>query len=340
VGGIFGLLFSSSLVRGAAAVTAIGIVALFVSGSLTSNVDTASAQVLEPGSYVELQGVVTEASAPHNGVVTVRVQAEFGDVVVDLNADGVIDEGGVSRAVSSLRKGDALVVAGQVGFDRSVAASRLAFAATAAGEKKAAVKALKALPDGFEGVVTTVAISADGTTGTAVVEDKAGQRFVVPVTAETAATLLNQAASAVGSKVTLKSQDGKGAAGVSLEVKGEANAAVSHPLPPEVPTPPARRPGIEQREPTTTPFRPTGTPGGTALPGGTPRGTKEPATPTQAARATGDTRPATPGPSGVPGATRTITPVPRTVVPPAPRTITPGVKPSTPPQTQRTPTGR
>lgn len=339
--GLFGMLFASSLVRGAAVVTVIGAIALFLSQSLTTNVDTASAQVLEPGSYVELQGIVTAAGAPHDGVVTVRLQAEFGEVEVDLNADGVVDDGGEARPVSSLRKGDGLVVAGQVGADRSVAANRLALAA-ASGIKKGNVKSLKVLPDNFEGTVKTVAISADGASGLALIEDQAGQRFLVPVTAETAATLLNQNASAVGSKVTLKTQDTKAGSGNALEVKGEANAAASHPLPPEVPAPPARPTPTQQRRPATpTPGRPatpaatpTQVPGAGVTPA--PRPTQVVPTP-RPATPTGIARQNTPGSAGTPGVLRTVTTVSRTQVPPSPRTITPVVKRH---EAARTPTAR
>lgn len=204
--GFFGRLLKGhrGLVLSGAAV-AIGVLAVIaVSGSqlLLSDTETASAQVLSPDDYVQVQGVVKDVSTSGD-TRTVTLDSELDAVRVTLNAEtSVVDEDSTVE-VSTIKAGDQLLVGGVVGSNRQVTANTVAVSkARATAPKVIKLKKLGKLVPNLEGRVALLAVSKDGTNANVLFDAADGQRYLVKVDARTAETLV-RLNSALGARVRL-----------------------------------------------------------------------------------------------------------------------------------------
>ena len=116
--GILGRLVHSHrgllLAGGAVAVGLVAVIAVFGTQSLFSGTETADAQVLVPDDFVQVQGVAGSVSLV-DGVRTVTLQSEFGNVSVLLSADTSVVRDQTNATSDSIKPGDSLLVGGVVG---------------------------------------------------------------------------------------------------------------------------------------------------------------------------------------------------------------------------------
>lgn len=143
----------------AAALAVVVLVAVLVLQPF-SNVETASALTVDD--YVQVQGVV---SATSDGGVTVQSPV-LGRLDIALSDTTALTDDSGTRAPSSLRPGDPILVSGVVTARRAIAASNVAVAAnqavpTPVGERK--LPLLRAFRRDLEGTVSLFALSPDGT---------------------------------------------------------------------------------------------------------------------------------------------------------------------------------
>ncbi len=142
----------------AAAIAAIAVVALLVLRPFSS-VETASALTIDD--YVQVQGVVSSTS---NGVVTVQ-SPELGNLDIALSDNTAVTDDSGTRAASSLRPGDPVLVSGVVTARKAIAASNVAVAGnqsapTPVTDRK--IPILKAFRQGLEGTISLFSLSPDG----------------------------------------------------------------------------------------------------------------------------------------------------------------------------------
>ncbi len=196
-----------SATRAVAAIGAVAIVALFLSQVLTSDVGTASAQVLTPGDYVQLEGTVT-AQTTDNGVRRVHLLSDAGEFDVEVSNDSSVVAGRVAGDVSAVQLGDHILVGGvvskqgQVGARTLVVSGPHAAATKATPSPSARVKLRPAAP-ALEGRIVSFSLAVDLKTARVVLDDGKGGLFLARINRKAAETLLLHSANALGTRVRL-----------------------------------------------------------------------------------------------------------------------------------------
>jgi hypothetical protein len=248
-GGILALNRGFTTTMSAAAIGLIAVLAVFLSQNGFRGVETASAQVLTPGDYVQVEGVVSES---RDGRVSVH--SEFGDFDFAVSADTSIVSGEVSGDVSSVRPGVAVLIGGLVGKDRVVAANTVAVAAaTKAEPRKLKLVQLTELRPNLVGKVTLLTISPDGTKGRVHIDTGDGQRFVVPVDGQSAEELIQRFSTALGARVEVGAVVGSNPGSFRLQLQDAVPPTPAQTLPQA--TPDSSRPTRPDATATNTPQR-------------------------------------------------------------------------------------
>jgi len=233
-GGILGWLFGvhRALATTAAAVgiATVAVLALVLSQNVFTGVETASAQVLTPGDYVQVEGVVSEASG-NGGERTVKVQSEFGAIDVALNAVTSVVNDETQKDFSSVKKGDAVLISGLVRPDRSIAAHSLAVAAqSGTPPKKVTPQLLKQLDSAVEGRIVVVSLAEDEVRASVVI-DARGKQLIVPIEARSVKLLLQNGSTPVGGRVVVSREAGQPAGTFSIQFlgQGQPGSATANP---------------------------------------------------------------------------------------------------------------
>jgi hypothetical protein len=141
----------------AAAVAVIAVLAIVLLQPFSSP-ETASA--LEVDHYVQLEGVVSEAT---NGTVIVQAP-DIGDLQVALGAETAVTAAD-GTTTSALKRGDTVLISGVVTSKRAIAATNVAVAPAGqeppgADERK--IPLLKEFRAGLEGNISVLSLSPDG----------------------------------------------------------------------------------------------------------------------------------------------------------------------------------
>ncbi|MCE7927312.1 MAG: hypothetical protein HUU14_08825 [Dehalococcoidia bacterium] len=202
---VFGWLFRAHRTLGVAATAAsiaiVATVAMLVSQNVFNGVETATAQVLTPGDYVQVGGVVADATGL-DGVRRVRVSSEFGEVDVALSDVTSVIGDAESKEPSSVKKGDRVLVSGLVGKDRTIAAQTLAISAPEAPPEKPPIRELKDFRPGIEGRVVLVSLGEDGQRAHAVIQVRR-ELLVVRISDDSLKALLQGGKSPLGALVVV-----------------------------------------------------------------------------------------------------------------------------------------
>lgn len=188
--------FGGRTAVGALATGAVLVVAaLLVIPALFQDVETASAQVLEPGDYVQVTGVVSGDP----GTDALELQSPFGPVTVAFTDTSEVVDGENRLHPSQLGPGDEVTVDGIVGDDRRVRAATFARGgrdATPPAERP--IERLRDFRDDLEGRVVSLALSDGSNKGRVLIETPRGDRVLVEVDAVTIERLLNAGDAAIG----------------------------------------------------------------------------------------------------------------------------------------------
>lgn len=207
----------------AAAVGVVALVAVVGAQVLTNDVGTAEAQVLTPGDYVQVQGVVSSATASGD-TLDLKIQSAFGDLLVDVGQDTSIVDDAQAQDSSSLKEGDTVLVGGVVGKDLRVRAQTLALAGKAQpAPVRAAIKRLTALRLELVGRVLTFTLAPDGK-GKVLIEAANGEWYLVPVDARSVQKLLERA-NVLGATVRVTPAGVGAATGFALDVGPQPSPA-------------------------------------------------------------------------------------------------------------------
>jgi len=146
-----------------AAVLALIVLSAVVLPSLSGNVDTAAAQVLEPGDVVQVEGVVRETPGQLEGDVVVA--SDFGDVAVRLDGDSVVIDGDNEGGGADLKAGDRVVVSGLVEPDRRLRVSAISISARQQQPPtRRPLEHIERLEEALDARVVAVAMTGDGET--------------------------------------------------------------------------------------------------------------------------------------------------------------------------------
>ena len=188
------------LAGGAVAVGLIAIVGVFAGESLVTGTDTASAQVLMPNDYVQVQGVV-KSITPQGSTTLVELQSEFADVKLVVSPDTSVVNGSGGQ-VSDIKAGEMLLVGGLVNPDQTVAAQTVAVSAQKqAAPQQSRLQALKKFMPNLQGRVILLAVSKDGSTARVLIQAPNGTRYIVNVYPRTAERLLTASSTVIGANV-------------------------------------------------------------------------------------------------------------------------------------------
>lgn len=194
--------FGGRTALGALATAAVVVLAaLVVVPALFQDVDTASAQVLEPGDYVQVTGVVSAEP----GADALELQSPFGPVTIAFGDTSEVVDGEDRLHPSQLGPGDEVTVDGIVGEDRRVRATTLARAARGATPPpERPIERLRDFREGLEGRVVSFALSEGSSEGRVLIETPRGDRVLVDVDAVTVERLLNAGDAAVGLSIRIE----------------------------------------------------------------------------------------------------------------------------------------
>ncbi|MGI8927192.1 MAG: hypothetical protein ACR2HN_11185 [Tepidiformaceae bacterium] len=226
--GMLGRLLGAGPLRAAGALAAVAmvVVAVVVASRSFNGVETANAQVLTPGDYVQVQGVVSSA-AGDGDERTIELRSQFGSLAIDVSTATIAQDG---TPVASLAAGDSVVVGGTVGKDRKVNARTLARTAQAvAPPLKVKFHELRRDVPELAGKVVTLTLAKDGSHGQVLVDAGDGQRFIVRVDAESAGALLERFGAALGVRVLVVRVPGAPAGVYSVTVPEGASRPPERP---------------------------------------------------------------------------------------------------------------
>ncbi|HEX6031772.1 MAG TPA: hypothetical protein VFY90_10100 [Tepidiformaceae bacterium] len=206
---------SRPLAASLAAVAVLLVVALVAWQVGFGGTESAYAQVVQPGDYVQVEGVV---DASQDG--RVRLRSELGLLDVEVSDTTSLVDGDGAIDASGLNAGDRVLVAGIAGKNHTLHAQTLARGAHQDGPppKIISFQRLRSLQQGLEGQVVTFTVSSDGTRGAILVEAGDGQRYLVPIDGPSAEEILSKAATALGQRVRVTDMSGVTSGTYSVEV--------------------------------------------------------------------------------------------------------------------------
>ena len=252
LGWLFGVHRALATAATAAGLAIVAVLALVVSQNVFTGVETASAQVLIPGDYVQVEGVVSDASV-NSTEGNVTVQSEFGPIRVALSSVTSVVNDETQKDLSAVKKGDAVLISGLVRQDRSIAAHTLAVAAqSGTPPKKVAPKLLSQLKAAVEGRIVLVSLAEDEIHGS-VLLDIRGEKFIVPIGGKAVRLLLQYGSTPLGARVTVSQEPGAPAGTFSIQVVGQGQPGALTPAPgtgTAIPTIPANGTGGAGAAPT------------------------------------------------------------------------------------------
>lgn len=168
-----------------------------------SGTESAYASELDPGDYVQLEGVVTRVV--DGDVPRLAVQSQFGTIEIEMDeATAVVDEVDRPADRSAVTAGRRVIVSGLVDPHHRVRAATLALTAEdAQAPHPADFERPRDLPHPILATILWFAQSEDGTEGKVAVETAEGRRLVVHVDPESIAGLLHRHATGPGVVVEL-----------------------------------------------------------------------------------------------------------------------------------------
>ena len=237
LGRIFAVRRGLALSGAAVAIGLLAAVALFGSQALLSSTETASAQVLSPDDYVQLQGIV-QSTTTNGDVRTVNLDSALGHVQVTLSAEtSVVDE---QNAVDpgTIKAGDQLLVGGVAVNNHAVTAHTVALSQQAkTAPRQVKLKALSKLVPNLEGRVSLLSIAKDGSKARVLIDARNGDRYVVNVDVATAEALVGLASTALGTEVRVDAATDAKQANFRLAV---TSPQASSPVPERTVTPEPR----------------------------------------------------------------------------------------------------
>jgi hypothetical protein len=208
-----------ALAGAAAAIAVVAVGAVVLWGTTFGEPESAYAQVVEPGDYVQVEGVIEEA-----GEGVVGVDSALGEFDIQVDDETVVLDGDEPVEVSTLKPGDRLLVSGVAGGDRRLRAQTLAVAGETTGPAPRVVKfsRLERLRSALEGRVVTYTVATDGTRGSVVIDAGSAGTFLVQVDGVSAAMLLERASTALGQRVRVVEESGVTSGTFTLEVGEQA----------------------------------------------------------------------------------------------------------------------
>jgi hypothetical protein len=231
LGGLFHAHRFLTPIVSAGVIGVLAVAAVFVSQAVFSETPSANAQVLNPGDYVQVQGVVSQATG-EGDTRQIQLRSEFDDLNVDISADTALVDGS-STSAAALKPGDLVLVGGVVGKDGRIAARTVAPGGVpGAPPERVKFKELRDLRANLQGKVVTLTVAPDGSKGVVLIDGGDGQQYMVRLDGKSAEALLNSVATAVGARVQVGPGEQPGQGMFSIEVKGEPPAG-------QLPKPPA-----------------------------------------------------------------------------------------------------
>jgi RNA polymerase sigma-70 factor (ECF subfamily) len=217
--GLLGRFFAGGTVRVLAAsvgaITVLAVVALVAWQVGFDGTESAYAQVVQPGDYVQVEGVVDQSRDGR-----LRVTSEIGPLDVEISDTTSLVDGGGAIDASGLSAGDRVLVAGIAGKNRTLQAQTLSRGAHQDGPSPRLIsfKRLRSVQQDIEGEVMTFTVSPDGARGAILVEAGDGQRYLVPIDGPSAEQILSKAATALGQQVRITDTSGVTAGTYRVEV--------------------------------------------------------------------------------------------------------------------------
>lgn len=210
LGRLFGMPRGLALAGSAVAVGLLAVVVLVLSQGALDSTDTAVAEVLQPGDYVQLDGVVSEDTGEGDSRV-VTLLTEFGSVRVTLSPATSISAGEDATPPVRFRSGDTVTLSGSVARDRSIHAHSVGLSERG-GRPPAMMqpRRLGSQASGVNGRVVALAVTSDGKQGRVVVDAGDGRHYIATVDSESISRLVNASAHAPGVRVTLSPGEGPG----------------------------------------------------------------------------------------------------------------------------------
>jgi hypothetical protein len=204
-----------------AAVVALVAAGALLAPALLNDVDSASAQVLVPGEYVQFEAVAGETVGD-----TFAVDADFGNVEVVIDDDTELVDGAGAPA-NGVRPGRVVVVGGVVGDDHRVRARTVAVSdAELARPEQRRPKPLEEFRE-VGGRIVAFTLGNDGQPRVAILTEN--ELVVVKVDAVSLEALLKNASTAVGANVTVVRNQGDNRP--VFGIQRDANDAPSRPPP-------------------------------------------------------------------------------------------------------------
>lgn len=199
-----------------ASAAALVIAAFIVLPALFGDVDTATASVIEPGDYVQLEGVVGDDQDGGS----VPLATGFGQLQLSVDSETSVRLDGSAVDGGAIEAGDEVVVSGIAREGGHIAARTIVIAGRGAPEPgQADFERLDEFREGLEGSVVAFALAADGETARVLLEGAQGHRFLVEVDATSAHGLLGQSSPALGAAVRVLPPER--ARVFSLEARGD-----------------------------------------------------------------------------------------------------------------------
>jgi len=205
---MFGLPRGLALAGSAVAAGLLAVVLLVVSQGALDSTDTAVAEVLQPGDYVQLDGIVSDDSGEGEGRV-LTLLTEFGSVRVSLSPGASVTAGDSGEPPARFRPGDNLTLSGNVSGDRSVLAHAVALL-DHDGQPPTMMRPrhLGRQSPGVTGRVVVLAVTSDGNQGRVLLDAGEGRHYLVTVDSESISKLITASTHAPGARVTLSPHEG------------------------------------------------------------------------------------------------------------------------------------
>ncbi|MGE5594733.1 MAG: hypothetical protein ACM3S1_01710 [Hyphomicrobiales bacterium] len=203
----------------AAVIVIVAIATLFGPSFFGDGTQDAAAQVLDPGDYVQFQGVV--AGAEPDGPLTVT--SDFGQLKVDITDQTSLPDG----TDGARRPGAALLISGTVAEGRRITATVITAvedAGTAPPRERPRVELLREYHDGITGRVVTFTVAPNGDSGSVLLATGARSLLLVPVDAASLRDLL-ALDRAIGAEVAVGPPSARGAAFSLTSVEASPSAS-------------------------------------------------------------------------------------------------------------------